>query len=138
MNSNYNEKNNLISKRTVGRILVLLSTNGMYIQKKQKSDKNMCLQMVKIHYSLMLLKCDEVNSSHYRPAAKGIRFVWSIRFSVIVSVSQVFWESNIYCYRDFSPYVNFITANFVTTIFQNYNLANAILWAIYFVRALIS
>ena len=73
-------KKNLISKRTVGRNLVLLSTNGMYNQKKQKSDKNMCLQMVKIHYSLVLIKCDRVNSSHHQPAAKGIRFVWSIRF----------------------------------------------------------
>ena len=31
-------------------------------------------------------------------------------------------------YREFSPYANFITANFVTAVFQNYiqNLANAI------------
>ena len=35
---------------------------------------------------------------------------------------------------------NFITANFVTAVFQNYyyNFPNAILWAIYFVSAFIS
>ena len=40
-------------------------------------------------------------------------------------------------YREFLPYVNFITANFVTAVFQNYyyNFGNAILWAIYFVTA---
>ena len=40
-------------------------------------------------------------------------------------------------YREFSPYANFITANFVTAVFQNYyyNFANVILWAIYFVSA---
>ena len=44
-----------------------------------------------------------------------------------------------YIYREFSPYANFITANFITAVFQNYyeNLANAILWAIYFVTAYI-
>ena len=43
-------------------------------------------------------------------------------------------------YREFLPYVNFITANFVTAVFQNYyhDFANVILWAIYFVSAFIS
>ena len=43
-------------------------------------------------------------------------------------------------YREFLAYANFITANFVTAVFQNYyyNFANAILWAIYFVSAFIS
>ena len=38
-------------------------------------------------------------------------------------------------YREFSPYANFITVNFVTAVSQNYyyNFANGILWAIYFV-----
>ena len=42
-------------------------------------------------------------------------------------------------YRGFLPYANFITANFVTAVFQNYywNLANAILCDIYFVTAYI-
>ena len=42
-------------------------------------------------------------------------------------------------YREFLPYVNFITANFINAVFQNYylDLANAILWAIYFVTAYI-
>ena len=42
-------------------------------------------------------------------------------------------------YREFSPYANFINANFVTAVFQNYyyNFANAILWAVYFVTAYI-
>ena len=40
-------------------------------------------------------------------------------------------------YREFSPYANFITANFITAVFRNYykNLGNVILWAIYFVTA---
>ena len=43
-------------------------------------------------------------------------------------------------YREFSPYANFITANFVAAVFQNYyyNFTNAILWATYFVSAFIS
>ena len=43
-------------------------------------------------------------------------------------------------YREFLPYANFTTANFVTAVFQKYyyNFANAILWAIYFVSAFIS
>ena len=43
-------------------------------------------------------------------------------------------------YKEFSPYVNFITVNFVTVVFQNYyyNFDNPILWAIYFVNVLIS
>ena len=43
-------------------------------------------------------------------------------------------------YREFSPYANFITANFVTTVFQNHycNLPNAILCAINFVTAFIN
>ena len=42
-------------------------------------------------------------------------------------------------YREFLPYANFITANFVTAVFKNYyyNFAIAILWAIYFVSAFI-
>ena len=42
--------------------------------------------------------------------------------------------------REFLPYVNFLTANFVTAVFQTcyYDFANAILWAIYFVSAFIS
>ena len=42
-------------------------------------------------------------------------------------------------YREFSPYANFITANFITAVFQNYyySLANAILLAIYLVTAYI-
>ena len=51
-----------------------------------------------------------------------------------------FFNSSNFRYREYSPYANFITANFVTAVFQNYyyNLANAILWAIYFVSAFIS
>mgnify|MGYP001305147328 CR=1 FL=1 len=57
-------------------------------------------------------------------------------------------------YREFSPNANFITANFITAVFQNFPdifcycdsmyillmryLANAILCAIYFVTAVIS
>ena len=42
-------------------------------------------------------------------------------------------------YREFLPYANLITVNFMTAVFQNYyyNLANAILLAIYFVTAYI-
>ena len=48
--------------------------------------------------------------------------------------------NNFVIYREFLPYANFITADFVTVVFQNYynNFANAILWAIDFVSAFIS
>jgi hypothetical protein len=55
----------------------------------------------------------------------------------ILGLSQ---KTSTLIYREFLPNANFITANFVTAVFQNYyyNLANAILWAIYFVSAFIS
>ena len=49
--------------------------------------------------------------------------------------------ANIYSmYREFSTYANFITANFVTAVFQSYyyNFANVIFWTIHFVNAFIS
>ena len=44
-------------------------------------------------------------------------------------------------YREFLPYANLITANFVTAVFQNYYYKfayNVILWAIYFASVFIS
>ena len=47
-------------------------------------------------------------------------------------------NQNVSTYREFLPYGNFIIANFVTAVLQNYiwNLAHVILWAIYFVNVL--
>ena len=47
----------------------------------------------------------------------------------ISKLSKFCGRKRISDYREFSPYANFISANFVTAVFQNYikNLANAIL-----------
>ena len=47
-----------------------------------------------------------------------------INFKILRKWCQISCE----VYREFSPYANFITANFVTAVFQNYikNFANAI------------
>ena len=78
---------------------------------------------------------------HHYVAQSPYKFKFQIGFSILIGKPPRLNSEKISAlYREFSPYANYITANFVTTVFQNYyyNFANAILLAIHFVSAYIS
>ena len=94
-----------------------------------------------IDYMWKLKRLADDETVEYQDWTTAVR---SIAYSTATGISIGMIFADIFgClgkYREFFPHVNFITANFVTVVFQNYyyNLANVILWAIYFVSASIS